>query len=67
MIKSHSQLNKCKTRDSRWKNRLADSINRATCGRWPGVVPKSMALTNHCKARNYGRNCSQEQARRLKQ
>lgn len=52
-----------KTRESRWLNRRNQSLMAMMSGRWSGIVPKSVALANHCKDRNYGTNRTQEAAR----
>ena len=45
-----------KTRQTRFKNRLMARLNDVESGRWLGLVPKSTALMDHCKQRNYGTN-----------
>lgn len=53
-----------KTKKTRQANQLAAQQAAYFSPKWKGVVPKSMALANHCKCRNYGRNTWQEDARR---
>lgn len=53
-----------KTRKSRYKNRMLSRLADIESGRWLGVVPKSVALMDHCKNRNYGESREREELRR---
>lgn len=53
-----------KTRATRYANRIEGILAGYRSGRWLGVVPKSTALMNHCKQRNYGTNETYAQVRR---
>ena len=53
-----------KTRYSRGLNNKLAQEGARQSGRWLGLVPRSTALMNHCKARNYGRNKTNENMRR---
>lgn len=44
-----------KTRQTRFANRIGSMMAaRANPLRFSGIVPKSVALQDHCKQRNYG-------------
>ncbi len=54
-----------KTRETRRKNATAARLNDVQSGRFLGIVPKSMALADHCKFRNYGTSNDAYVQRRL--
>jgi hypothetical protein len=59
-----------KNRPSKMRRRLNRMVAAGSAAlnplRWKGLVPKSVALMDHSKPRNYGTNTTQEDARRAR-